>query len=74
MRCILRRCDKCPSYRLFDVEKNLSDRDPLICFHFFQKIAKCSIHGIFRDGVQSCPECLNETCPKKLELFRIGNK
>ena len=64
MECILRRCDKFPKFRLFDEERKITDHDPKICFHFFQKVAKCSVHSIFRDGSDSCPYCETETCEK----------
>ena len=65
MKCILRRCDKCPKFRLFDGERKITDHGPKICFHFFQKVAKCSVHGIFRDGSDRCPYCETEICEKK---------
>ena len=74
MKCILRRCNQCPKFRLFDEEKKITDRDPKISFHFFQKIAKCSVHGIIREGSDFCPDCRKETCKKKLENFQIVNR
>ena len=69
MQCILRRCPKCPKFRLLDEEKKITDRDPKISFHFFQKIAKCSIHGIIRDGSDFCPYCKEESCKTRIGSF-----
>ena len=43
--------------------------DPKICFHYFEKVAKCSVHGIFRDGSDFCPVCKTEKCEKKIGTF-----
>ena len=69
MKCILRRCDKCPKFRLLDEERNISDRDAHISFHHFQKIAKCTVHGICLDGSNFCPHCTIETCAIKIGTF-----
>ena len=69
MKCILRRCINCPKYRLFDVEKNLTDRDPHISFHVFEKIAKCSIHGVLKNNISFCPMCKDETKDERKGVF-----
>ena len=68
MKCILRRCKQCTKFRLFDEEK-ITDCDPKISFHFLQKVAKCSVHGIFRDGSDFCPDYKTETCKQKIGTY-----
>ena len=70
MKCILRRCDKCPKFRMLDEERNISDRDTHISFHYFQKIAKCTIHGVCLDGSEFCPHCEHETDKKNRYIFK----
>ena len=65
MKFILRRCKDCAKYRYFDEEKNLNDHDPPISFHFFQKVSKCSLHGIINNNTEFCPKCNNDFNIKK---------
>ena len=69
MKCILRRCEKCPKYRMLDEERKITARDTHISFHYFQKVAKCTVHGICLDGSNFCPICKNETSSKKIGTF-----
>jgi hypothetical protein len=44
--CVLRPCEKCPSYKIHDVESQDEDDAPAICFHRYLNTTKCTVHGI----------------------------
>ncbi len=57
MKCILRTCRLCPKYLLLREERLLTESDPPIAFHVYQKFSRCRIHGILEDGNKDCQKC-----------------
>jgi len=44
-KCVLRRCDQCPAYRVPAEEKSALNDSPRIFFHSYLNTTKCSKHG-----------------------------
>jgi hypothetical protein len=71
-KCVLRRCDKCPSYKIHDIESQDDHDAPTIRFHRYLNTTKCSIHGILPLRSKICTEC--EELPEGSKRGRIGTR
>ena len=57
MKCILRTCRLCSNYLLLREEQLLTDLEPPISFHIYQKFSCCRIHGILEYWNKECQKC-----------------
>ena len=56
-KCVLRRCDQCPTFPIPSEESGTSSDAPHISFHIYKQFYKCSIHKVLPDGEKHCTKC-----------------
>jgi hypothetical protein len=56
-KCALRRCENCPKYPIPILEQDTTEEAPKIMFHVYQKVTKCSKHGILQAKAKTCDLC-----------------
>ena len=61
MKCILRKCSVCPKYRTITYKEGLTNLDPMIQFHTYEPVTRCSIHGPIPTNSNACLKCSNNT-------------
>ena len=67
LKCILRKCTKCPKYLLHDEETKPDEDRPYIKFHIFEIVPSCSIHLTQPMDATECTVCKTYTKRKKRE-------
>ena len=55
--CAKGLCSECPSYRLIEAEKSVSDDVPRIPFQLYEKRWKCNNYDALGKGEKKCPQC-----------------
>ena len=55
--CVMGRCESCPGYNIPNEEKETLANPLQIHFQTYKKMPKCSIHGILKQGLSTCPTC-----------------
>jgi hypothetical protein len=56
-KCALRRCENCPAYPIPLLEQDATDDAPWIIFHMYNKVTKCSKHGLLQANAKTCDTC-----------------
>ena len=68
LKCILRKCNKCPKYLLNEEESKPDDERPYIKFHIFEIVPSCSIHLTQPMDAIECMQCKDLPKHKKGEV------
>ena len=73
-KCVLRRCDICPTYDVPLEEKSALDDSPRIVFHSYLNTTKCSKHGELKANVKSCEACEMTSIAETEATLKIDRK
>jgi hypothetical protein len=70
--CVLRRCMFCPKFPVNPIESASNDDAPLIRFHQYLPVTRCSMHGLLLLNSKSCPQC--QTLPVNSKLGKVRTR
>jgi hypothetical protein len=63
-KCVLRRCDSCPTYDVPSEEESALEDSPQIFFHYYVNMTQCSKHGDLKANSKSCETCKMTAIPE----------